>query len=391
VHPPIREVLVAAAFAAVVAGLVTSLLVPLVVRLAAFLGAIDQPGGRRQQEAPTPRLGGLAIGAGMALGAGGVAMVEWGDWATRIGRSELVAFALSTFIIFLLGLVDDLVGVSTAKKFLVQTVAAVLVVRAGWTFQVLGLPGGGHLELGILGPVLAVLWIVGVTNAINLFDGLDGLAGGVVAIVAASLLAYSLWQGNILTVVLMGAVLGSALGFLRHNWAPAQIFMGDSGSLTFGFLLGVMSVHASLKAPAAVAILVPILALGLPVMDTLVVMAVRFLARPKMRLVERTLAMFSADRRHLHHLLQVWSPRRDRVVLVLYLLAALFCGLALWVAVQSTTALGLTLLGVELVVVLVMRNLGTMLNLRQQAAEKRATVAAELRRVAERPTPAPPP
>lgn len=388
-HPTITDVLLTAAFAAAVSGLVTSLLVPLVVRLARVVGAIDLPGGRKHQDLPTPRLGGLAIVAGLALGAGGVAMVEWGDWATRIGRSELVAFAVSTFIIFLTGVVDDLVGVSTAKKFLVQTVAALLVVRAGWSFEVLGLPGGGQLELGIFGPVLAVLWIVGVTNAINLIDGLDGLAGGIVAIVAASLLIYALWQGNVLTVVLMGAVLGAALGFLRHNWTPAQIFMGDSGSLTLGFLLGVMSVHASLKAPAAVAILVPILALGLPVMDTLLVMAVRFLGRPKMPLVERSLAMFHADRQHLHHLLQTWSPRRARVVWVLYLLAASFCGLALLVAVQSTTALGLTLLAVEFVVVLIMRNIGGVMDLRRRSQAERAAVAAELLPGDRRATPPP--
>ena len=134
------------------------------------------------------------------------------------------------------------------------------------------------------GAVVSLLWIVGVTNAINLIDGLDGLAGGVVAIIADSLLAYALLQGNLRTVILMAATAGACIGFLRHNWAPARIFMGDSGSLTLGFLLAAISVHSSLKAPAAVAILVPILALGVPVIDTLLVMGVRFLDRPKGRL-----------------------------------------------------------------------------------------------------------
>ena len=172
----------------------------------------------------------------------------------------------------------------------------------------------------------------------------------------------------------MGSLFGAALGFLRHNWTPAQIFMGDSGSLTLGFLLGAMTVHASLKAPAAVAILVPILALGLPVIDTLLVMGVRFLGRPKMRLVERCLAMFSADRQHLHHLLQRWSGRRSAVVFVLWGLAAVFCAGALLVAAENTTALGLTLIGVEIVVVLIMRKLGMIWAARDQAVRKRTGV-----------------
>ena len=179
----------------------------------------------------------------------------------------------------------------------------------------LSLPGLGDVELGIFGEVVSLLWIVGVTNAINLLDGLDGLAGGVVAIVATGLLVYAVdLQDNLLAMVLMAAIVGACVGFLRHNWAPARIFMGDSGSLTLGFLLAAMSVHSSLKAPAAVAILVPILALGLPVMDTLLVMLVRFLDRPHGPFVDRFLRMFHADRNHLHHVLEPFMARRARIV-----------------------------------------------------------------------------
>src|SRR5262249_45772064 len=142
-------------------------------------------------------------------------------------------------------------------------------------------PYWGNVPLGLLGGLGTMLWIVGVTNAINLLDGLDGLAGGVAAIIATSLLVFGLIQANTLMVILTAAIVGACLGFLRHNWAPARIYMGDSGSLMLGFLLAVMSLHASIKGAATVAILVPLLALGLPVIDTLLVMAVRFVEKPQ--------------------------------------------------------------------------------------------------------------
>src|SRR5262249_27384453 len=156
------------------------------------------------------------------------------------------------------------------------TAAAGGVVYAGWSFSQLYVPLSGNVNLGILGGLFTLIWIVGVTNAINLLDGLDGLAGGVTAIIASSLLIFAWIQGQLLTVMLMSAIVGACLGFLRHNWAPAKIFMGDSGSLTLGFLLATMSLYSSIKGAATVAILVPVLALGLPVIDTLLVMAVRF-------------------------------------------------------------------------------------------------------------------
>jgi UDP-GlcNAc:undecaprenyl-phosphate GlcNAc-1-phosphate transferase len=246
-----------------------------------------------------------------------------------------------------------------------------LLVHVGWSFQVLSLPGDRTLDLGMLGPVVTVVWIVGVTNAINLIDGLDGLAGGVVAIIAASLLGYALLLGNPGTVILMAAMTGACLGFLRHNWAPARIFMGDSGSLTLGFVLAAVTVHSSLKAPAAIAIVVPLLALGVPVMDTLLVMGVRFLARPHSAFGERLLAMFHADRNHLHHLLLRQSKSRGRAVAWIYGTVLTFCFAALVVALTRNPLLG--------VVVLVIEG-GVLVMLRQSDFRERLLVVARLRR-----------
>jgi UDP-GlcNAc:undecaprenyl-phosphate GlcNAc-1-phosphate transferase len=362
--------LLSAVLAASIAGLVTHLLVPVVIEVAKALRTVRRSDDRRRNSEEVPRLGGIAIVAGLALGACGVAMIEWNRWGITIGRSELVALAIGTLMVFLVGVVDDLLGVSVTKKFLFQLAAGYLLVHLGWSFHVLSLPGLGEVHLGAFGPLVSLLWIVGVTNAINLLDGLDGLAAGVVAIIALGLLTYAMLQGAPLTVVLMAAMAGAALGFLAHNWAPARIFMGDSGSLTLGFLLAVMSLHSSLKAPATVAILVPILALGLPVADTLVVMGVRFLDQPHGRLGDRFLRMFHADRNHLHHTLERFVANRRRVVAAIYGAVLAFCAMALVVAVTHNVVLGLVLVAVEFAAVLAMRNLGRVVRAGNEAWQK---------------------
>jgi UDP-GlcNAc:undecaprenyl-phosphate GlcNAc-1-phosphate transferase len=176
----------------------------------------------------------------------------------------------------------------------------------------------------------------------------------------------------------MAALAGACCGFLRHNWEPARIFMGDSGALTLGFLLATTSVHNSLKAHTAVAILVPILALGVPVMDTLMVMGVRFLDRPKSAPADRFLRMFHADRQHLHHLLSHFGGKRSRIVAVIYAVVLSFCILALVVAVTGQTSLGLALVALEFAVILVMRHMGMVMGARRLARLQREEVKAEV-------------
>lgn len=362
--------------AALVAGLLTNLMIPPITRLAFALRALDHPDTRKLQTSAVPRLGGVAILIGIALGTGMAGVSRWGEW-DGLQRSEMLVLSLATGLVFLVGLVDDLVGVSVVKKFLCQIIAGWLLIEIGWSFEVLRLPLVGQIDLGIFGPVLSLLWIVGVTNAINLIDGLDGLASGLVAIIAGSLLVYSVLQGNAGTVLLMAGTAGACLGFLRHNWEPAKIFMGDSGSLTLGFLLAATTVHSSLKAPAAVAILVPILALGLPVLDTLLVMTFRFLDRPHSPIAERLMRMFHADRQHLHHLLAHFGAARTRIVTVLYLVAVSFCAMALLVAVTGETLLGVVLVVLEFSVVFAMRRLGLAMEARRLAATQREEIESE--------------
>lgn len=362
--------------AALVAGLLTNLMIPPITRLAFALRALDHPDTRKLQTSAVPRLGGVAILIGLALGTGMAGASRWGEWDS-LQRNEMLVLGLGTGLIFLVGLVDDLVGVSVVKKFLCQIIAGWLLIEIGWSFDVLRLPLVGEIDLGIFGPILSLLWIVGVTNAINLIDGLDGLASGLVAIIAGSLLVYSILQGNAGTVLLMAGTAGACLGFLRHNWEPAKIFMGDSGSLTLGFLLAATTVHSSLKAPAAVAILVPLLALGLPVLDTLLVMTFRFLDRPHSPFAERLMRMFHADRQHLHHLLAHFGAARTRIVTVLYLVAVSFCAMALLVAVTGETLLGVVLVVLEFSVVFAMRRLGLAMEARRLADTQREEIESE--------------
>jgi UDP-GlcNAc:undecaprenyl-phosphate GlcNAc-1-phosphate transferase len=362
--------------AALVAGLLTNLMIPPITRLAFALRALDHPDTRKLQTSAVPRLGGVAILIGLALGTGMAGASRWGEWDS-LQRSEMLVLSLGVGLVFLVGLVDDLIGVSVVKKFLCQIIAGWLLIEIGWSFEVLRLPLVGEIDLGIFGPVLSLIWIVGVTNAINLIDGLDGLASGLVAIIAGSLLVYSILQGNAGTVLLMAGTAGACLGFLRHNWEPAKIFMGDSGSLTLGFLLAATTVHSSLKAPAAVAILVPILALGLPVLDTLLVMTFRFLDRPHSPFAERLMRMFHADRQHLHHLLAHFGAARTRIVTVLYLVAVSFCAMALLVAVTGETLLGVVLVVLEFCVVFAMRRLGLAMEARRLAATQREEIENE--------------
>ncbi len=360
--------------AALIAGVVTNALVPLVIKLASAVRALDRPDERKLHQGEVPRLGGVAIFVGVAVAAGMGLAAGWKVWGGGVARSEYAAFAFGAGLVFLIGVLDDLYGVSPAKKFLVQFVAAWILVQIGWRFEVLNLPLVGEIELGMWGGVLSILWVVGVTNAINLIDGLDGLASGVAAIISASLLVYSVLQGNPGSVVLLAAIVGACLGFLRHNWRPAKIYLGDSGALTLGFVLGAITLHSSLKAQAAVAILVPILALGLPVIDTLLVMAVRFFGGEGAPVARRFARMFHADRRHLHHLLGHLVERHRSVVGVLYVLALVFCGAALYVAVTGEFVVGATLLVVEVLAIGVLRWAGVTSAARRLVAEQKAGV-----------------
>ncbi len=367
------------------AAVVTMLLTPLVVRVAWRLRAVDVPKGRKRHAAITPRLGGVAITAGIIFSLIPALLLLGGNSAVGPSADELLWFLLATLIVFALGVVDDIKPIGPIPKLLFQTLAASIIVAIGWQFTTLRLPWEAKLSVAAVGPILSILWIVGVTNAINFIDGLDGLAAGIVAIIASSLLFFAIFQRNPETVIATSCIVGACVGFLRHNWRPAKIFMGDSGSLTLGFILAAISLRTGVKASAAIAILVPLLALGLPIIDTVMVIWYRFLqGHPKMNRLAR---VFRGDRKHLHHLLLEAHGHRPAVLLSLYGLVLGFCLMALIVAASGNVRLGLGFLAVEVVAVLLIRQAGLNAIARRLAEERLKRLEPASRAFEQPPTP----
>jgi UDP-GlcNAc:undecaprenyl-phosphate GlcNAc-1-phosphate transferase len=304
-------------------------LTPLVIRLAARLGAFDRPGPRRIHRAPVPRIGGVAVFAGFLAGLLFAAYAT-GSLAAfptvTVYWSSLAAGALA---VFLLGLLDDIVGVAFPWKFAVQAGAAVLAWAGGFRIEALSHPfGGGALDLGLLSLPVTVIWIVGITNAVNLLDGLDGLAAGTALITTAAVALIAFHGGHFGVTATCIALLGSLLGFLPFNFNPARIFLGDSGSMFLGFVLAVISVRGSQKGATTVAVLAPLLVLGLPIADTAFAILRRvarlgresLLARGgRVSFFLRNLdRVFLPDERHLHHRLLHFGLSHRGAVLFLY-------------------------------------------------------------------------
>lgn len=307
-------------FIAFVAAVVTLVLTPLVRIVALRLGLVDRPGGRKVHLQPIPRLGGLAmfLGVGAALAAQvlGEKYLGWGGAFVDSGHVtvRVVGVLLGMLVIFVVGIIDDLVTLSPGFKLAGQVVAAGIVVAAGLRIEFVGDPlRGGLIMLGLLSIPVTLVYIVGFTNVINLIDGLDGLAAGVSAIAAASLLVLAL-QGNRLDAAALAlALIGACLGFLRYNFHPASIFMGDSGALFLGFTLAVISLMGVMKSTATIALAVPLLIIGVPIFDTGSAIVRRLLhSRP----------IQEADKGHIHHRLLGRGFDQRQTVLIIYVWCA---------------------------------------------------------------------
>lgn len=298
----------------------TDLLIPWVRRLAFRWGKTDTPGERKIHTEPIPRLGGMAIFAGFCLGLAGVEWLEPGMMSYFKGA--MLGVIAGAACMFLLGIVDDLYSVPAKIKLTVQIMAALLAFWLGVRIEFITNPLGGmiHIPLYIQGP-LTVLWLVGITNTINLIDGLDGLAAGVSIISAMTLFIIGSHMHQFSSAFLALALAGGCIGFLRYNFNPAKIFMGDSGSLFLGFTLASISIIGVLKTAATVALAVPILALAFPIFDTAFAIIRRTYGRRP---------LFTADRGHIHHrLLNIGMSQRMAVTFI-YSLSALTGGFALW-------------------------------------------------------------
>ena len=340
----------AALLTVVVAGLLTALVVPLVRRSGLRWGLVDRPDPRKQHTAPMVRLGGIGIVAGFSLAltltwlAGGFA-----DLAPDKDRLIWTTLA-GALCFFLIGLADDLFALPPLPRLVGQVAVAMVVWDQGVRIGSIELPfdalNGAHLTLPPLLSLLAtVVWLVGITNAINWLDGLDGLAAGVSGIAAIGLLSVSFSLAQPAAGLLAAALAGACLGFLRHNFNPARIFMGDGGSYFLGFALAAISIVGPAKGLTGVSLLLPLLILSLPLADMSAVIMGR---------LREGRSPFYPDRRHLHHRLLRSGLSHRRTVVVIYAftqwLGALALVLAnaenrfLWLALATAVLIGVVVL-----------------------------------------------
>lgn len=304
----IKEIIGSFAMAFIVAFLMT----PVAKWIAPKINAMDVPkDNRRMHTKAMPRFGGMAI----YLGAMSSIL-----FFLR-GNEHLMAVLIGGTLIYAMGVVDDLTDLDARIKFAFQTFVAVLMyfmgLRIDFVTNYFG--GGGHWQFGTaVGFVVTVLWIVGITNTINLIDGLDGLAAGVAAIAALSI-AYVAYihgdrYGMMVVCVGMMAIAGSSLGFLPYNFYPAKLFMGDSGSLFLGFMIAIFAVISPLKRSTLLAVIVPVLVLGIPIFDT---------AFAILRRIVSGKPIMSPDKEHLHHHLMRLGYGQRRAVLMIYGICAI--------------------------------------------------------------------
>ena len=295
------------------AALLTYAMTPPVRVLAFIIGAVDVPtDSRRMHVKPTPRIGGLAIFVGFA-----VASLVFGEINT-----ELLAILVGGFILIVLGVIDDVKRLGAWVKFFVQLGVAGIAVLMGIKIDYITI-FGNLIEFGPFSIPITILWIVGLTNAINLLDGLDGLACGVSGIMSLSLLGVVLIQRDLNSAILTAVLAGSCFGFLPYNMNPARIFMGDTGALFLGYTLSIISIQGMFKLHTVLSFIVPLALFALPLLDTVSAFVRRLIHKE---------SPFSPDRKHLHHKLVDLGFTQKEAVRLLYAV----CGMLGLVAITFT-------------------------------------------------------
>lgn len=313
---------------------------PFVKKLAIKLGAIDAPNARKVHRTVMPRMGGLAIYFAFTVTV----------LLTQPLTQPLMGLLLGGTIIILVGIFDDIHGLSPHWKLVGQLAAAVVLVAFGYHVDFVTNPfGSSVIPLGILSIPVTIFWIIGVTNALNLIDGLDGLAAGT-SVIAALTMAVVAWiDGHSAMGILALILAASTLGFLKYNFHPAQIFMGDSGSLFLGFNLGALAILSLTKGATVISIFIPIVILGIPIMDTAFAILRRFLNQKP---------IFQADKKHLHHCLLELGLTHRQTVLVIYVINFCLGASAVLLNQLTTEQSSVLLIGLATAVILGANKLG---------------------------------
>lgn len=290
----------------IMALVIAYLITPSVMKLAWKIGAIDVPrDSRRVHKKPMPRLGGLAIFVAFA-GAGLITL--------PLNLPLVRGLFIGGAVIIIVGIIDDIYNLPAKVKLLGQIFAASILAGFGLKVEWVTNPLGGMVYLGRLSIPITIFWVVGITNTLNFIDGLDGLAAGISAIAAFTMMLVNLSLGQLNGALVMALLSGAAIGFLPYNFNPAKIFMGDTGAMFLGFVLSAVAVDGAVKSATAIALIVPILALGLPIFDTAFAIVRRFIkGKPIMQ----------ADKGHVHHRLLAIGLTQKQAVLYMYVIS--FC------------------------------------------------------------------
>lgn len=285
--------------------IISLLITPIFIKYIKKWNITDKPNQRKVHKNPIPTLGGLAIFTSFMIG-----LV-----ILRPENTYHLFIVGGAVVILVMGIIDDLYDLSAKLKFFIQFgVAAVIVLWGGLQVEFINLPFGGQVEFGILSSIITVFWIVGVTNAINFIDGLDGLAAGVSSIALFTISGMAVIMGNVYVFTMAILLFFSTVGFLRYNFHPAKIFMGDTGALFLGYMIAVLSL-LGFKNVTVISFIIPIFILGVPIADTLIAMVRRFINKQPMT---------SPDSSHLHHRLVKSGFTHRQTVLFIYSLSAMY-------------------------------------------------------------------
>jgi UDP-GlcNAc:undecaprenyl-phosphate GlcNAc-1-phosphate transferase len=328
---------------------IASLLIPPVLRLARRWRLLDLPDGERKVHAHAiPRLGGIAIVTGFMAPI--IGLLFFGNaFADQLvaDHGRLVSFVAGAGAILVLGVFDDIKGLAALPKLLVQSAVGATLWAGGLALDSVSFMGE-TIEFSWASLPLTILWVAGIINAMNLIDGLDGLAGGVAFIASGCLWALATFDGNPILGLFAAALAGAVLGFLLYNFSPAMIFMGDSGSMTIGYVFAAAGLWSAGKRATAMALLLPVVALGLPVVDTLYAIA---------RRTAHGQSPFHSDRGHIHHRLLDAGYSQRQAVLLLYAVCAVLATVVVVVRSTDEPAYGILIAAVAAALVAVARGL----------------------------------
>ena len=291
---------------------VSYVLTPYIKKLAFKIGAVDRPDNRKVHKKIMPRLGGLAIYIAFMIGCVASMEITWDIFGILLGGTLIVS----------LGVADDVYQLPAKVKLLGQIAAACVLVIFDIRIEWVNNPLGGYFYLDMLSIPFTIFWVISFTNVVNLIDGLDGLAAGVSAIASLTVILVAVQMGYFHVAILTAALAGAIIGFIRYNFNPATIFMGDTGSMFIGYMLAAISVYGAVKTAATIALIVPAIALGLPILDTAFAIMRRYVnGRP----------IFQPDKGHLHHRLLATGMSHKETVLFMYGITAVLCiGAVLW-------------------------------------------------------------